>query len=88
MNTNRITLTAVTVYKGIITVILPNGTLGYYAQRGLNKYSRELLIRYISEGKLDRRALTLKELPRNVSIEFEDPLMGRAYATFNPKRLQ
>lgn len=79
-------VTAVAIQQGVIRVIMPDGTLKDFAQRGLNKYEDRLKMEFIRRGIITPYTLTLRELPKNISIEFEDESMGRAYASFNPKR--
>lgn len=86
-------LTAIVIRGGIIQLIKPNGEIGYYRQRGIDKYlqgCRNLLEAersLIKDGKLAKDWKKYPELPRNWSISFEDgEIMGRAYATFNPDR--
>lgn len=83
----RVYITAIHIDKGIIQLIEPNGKIGYYAQRGIQKYSQAQLNVLVSRGKLRKDWKTYKELPKNWSISYEEPsIMGRAYATFNPDR--
>lgn len=86
-------LTAIAIREGIIQLIKPNGEIGYYRQRGIDKYLQscrnllEVERSLIKAGILAKDWKKYPELPRNWSISFEDPeIMGRAYATFNPDR--
>lgn len=76
-------LTAISIDAGIITLIQPNGQIGYYRQRGIQTLSNQAKQAQISSGKLNQMWENIPELPRNWSISFEDTeIMGRALATF------
>lgn len=76
-------LTAVSIEAGIITLIEPNGQIGFYRQRGIGALGTIAQTMLIKRGLLDPRWSQAKELPRNWSIEFEDEeIMGKAQATF------
>lgn len=81
-------LTAVAIDKGIITLIEPEGMIGFYRQRGIRALSdrqREMLIK---NNLLDERWAQAKELPKHWSIAFEDEeIMGKARATFYVPKL-
>lgn len=78
--------TVISIVGGIITLIEPDGKIGYYRQRGMNRVDERLMIQLVSRGSINYRWKTYKELPKNYSISYEDPdIMGRAVATFNPK---
>lgn len=82
-------LTAIAICGGIITLIDYNGSICYYRQRGIGRFTdaqRKLLI---NAGMLQRNWEQYKELPKHISISFEDPeIMGRARATYpNPEEL-
>ena len=80
-------LTAIAVQSGIIQLIEPNGNIGFYRQRGIDKYNLTQINVFIQRGILSKDWNKVKELPKNWSISFEEPsIMGRAYATFNPDR--
>ena len=80
-------LTAIAVQSGIIQLIEPNGNIGFYRQRGIDKYNLTQIKVFIQRGILSKDWNKVKELPKNWSIAFEEPsIMGRAYATFNPDR--
>lgn len=87
MNMSVRNLTAVAVDKGLITVINEQGHLEHYAQRGIAIYNNEQKYALVKAGKLNPAALSFKELPRNIRIQYECPdVQGRAYATYNPNR--
>jgi hypothetical protein len=76
-------LTAVSIDKGIITLVEPDGRIGWYRQRGINRIEPAERERLIKLGALDSRWQQAKELPSNWSISFEDEeIMGKARATF------
>lgn len=76
-------LTAISIIGGIITLIEPNGNIGYYRQRGIQTMEPMRITRLIRAGSLDPNWRSVKELPRNWSIEFEDEeIMGKARATY------
>lgn len=86
MEKQREYITAIAINRGVIQLIQPDGTIGFYRQRGIGKF-RAVIDNLIASGKLDPRATSLPELPYNWSISFEDEeIMGKAYATFNPNR--
>lgn len=88
-NQERLYLTAVSVVAGIITLIDVDGQIVRYRQRGIQKYTEKQLKVLMSTGLLDPAWKMYKELPKNVSISFEDPeIMGRAQATYpNPEKI-
>lgn len=80
-------ITAIQIDKGIIQLIKPDGQIGFYRQRGIDKYSNSQINVFIARGILHKDWKNCAELPHNWSISFEEPsIMGRAYATFNPSR--
>lgn len=87
---NREYLTAISIDKGIILLIEPDGKLGNYRQRGIGALNPQLRNKLIQVGLLAYNWECFKELPRNYSIEFEDEeIMGKARATFSiPKELK
>ena len=89
VNQERLYLTAVSGVAGIITLIDVDGQIATYRQRGIQKYSEKQLKVLMSTGLLDPSWKMYKELPKNVSISFEDPeIMGRAQATYpNPEKI-
>lgn len=82
-------LTAITICSGIITLIDYNGNICYYRQRGIGKFTDKQRQILIGAGLLQRNWEQYKELPRHISISFEDPeIMGRARATYpNPEEI-
>ena len=76
-------LTAITVVAGLITLIDENGQIAIYRQRGIQKYSEGQIKVLMNAGLLDPRWRMYKELPKHISIFFEDPeVMGKAQATY------
>lgn len=76
-------LTAIAIEKGIITLIEPDGLIGFYRQRGIKALSEQQRQVLIKNNVLDARWEQAKELPRHWSISFEDEeIMGKARATF------
>ena len=79
----HIYLTAISIQAGIITVILDDGSLGYFRQRGIDKIPEYKKNQLIALGMLNPHWNTVKTLPSNISIEFEDEeIMGKARATY------
>ena len=79
-------LTALKIVGGIITLIEPDGGIGHYYQRGMQRVKVSRMKQLISVGAVDARWESLKELPKHYTISFEDPeIMGRAYASFRIK---
>ena len=84
MGKQRLVLTAVTVYKGIIQVIMPNGSIALYAQRGVGELTLDEAVVAIERDIIRPDAFNLPELPTNIDISFEDPsIQGRALAKFD-----
>lgn len=76
-------LTAVSIEKGIITVIGPNGNIFFCRQRNIQKLPPAVIAEEIQCGRLDPRWEKAPELPKNWSIKFEEPsVQGRALATY------
>lgn len=83
-------LTAVSIINGIITLIEPNGQIGVYRQRNIEKLSRTQEHNLIAIGVLNPQWRKVPVLPNNYSISFEDEeIMGKAVATFlNQKKVR
>lgn len=80
-------LTAISIEAGIITLIEPDGNIGYYRQRGLGALDNLTIAYLVQSRQLNPNWRQVKELPRNWSIEFEDEeIMGKARATFPIKK--
>lgn len=74
---------AISIDSGIITLIEPNGSISNYRQRGIQRLPKSIIATEIKAGNLNPLWEKIPELPRNYSIEFEDPeIMGRALATY------
>lgn len=82
-NTGRVVLTAVSIYMGVIQVINKDGSIGFYAQRGIKKLKPDEQAYAIENGIINPKAFSLRELPRNYSVRFEDSCMGRPVVNFN-----
>ena len=81
-------LTAIEIDRGIIKLIEPDGSIGFYRQRGIKGLPEDFKIKLVSLGFLHPKYNEVKELPRNYSIAFEDEeIMGRAYAKFRIPRV-
>lgn len=80
-------VTVISIQMGVIQLIEPNGSIGWYRQTGLKNFTALDLQRFIREGKLAVNALDFNEVPANYRLSFEEPsIMGRAYKSFNPNR--
>lgn len=83
MREQREYLIAISIDKGLITLIDPNGEIGVYRQRGLKQFSKAQLDYLVQNGYLNPAWSNYKELPKNWSISFEDEeIMGKARVTF------
>ena len=79
----RLYLTAVGIKSGIITLIDENGNIVYYRQRGIDKLTNEQRAKLIHYGLLASNWDKYRELPKYISISYEDPtIMGRARASY------
>lgn len=86
--TMRRNLLCLGIDRGIIGVVTETGDIESYAQRGLRGLSLADRCYCIECGAVSPKAFELKELPRNVSIHFEEPsIMGKPRATFNMRCL-
>ena len=86
---DRVYVTAVTFDRGLITVIEPNGKMGHYSQRGINKLSKSIIASLVGRGNLRKDILRFTEFPKNYSLVNEDPeSLGRIFVTFNIDRLR
>ena len=76
-------LTAIRIECGIITLIKEDGTIANYRQRGIGNIPKPVVKRLEQLGLLSRNWRKVPELPKNVSIAYEDAtIMGRARATY------
>lgn len=79
----RLYLTAVSIDKGIITLIEDDGSIENYRQRGIQKLTASQIGNLIRVGALYANWKQFRELPAHYSIEFEDEqIMGKAQANF------
>lgn len=90
MRKMKIPILAISIVDGVITLIEPDGSIGYYRQRGIDKLTAEEIEIAIRNGLLSREALDLPELPEHYQIEFEDEqIMGKAKPEFKlPRNLR
>lgn len=80
---------AIYIDRGIISLIEPDGTIGWYRQRGIQNIPKEYLDELISTGRLNDNWSMFKELPKNYYIYFEDEsILGRAKPNFEYKNLK
>lgn len=80
-------LMATVIVGGIIELIDGNGDIVYYRQRGINQIPVDVRNLLMSKGMLNRYWANYKELPKHVSIFYEDEdIMGRAQASFPAKQ--
>lgn len=80
---NREYITAIYIEKGIVELIEPDGTIGYYRQVNIQKLPQQIIDEAIKRGELDKNWKSYKEIPQNWSIAFEDQeIQGRALKTF------
>lgn len=80
-------LTATVIIAGIIELIDENGEIVYYRQRGINQIPQDVKVMLINKGMLNRYWANYKELPKYISISYEDEeVMGRASASFPTKQ--
>ena len=81
-------LTAISIYKGVITLIDEDGEVKHYLQRGIESMTMMKKAELGRQNLLDFDAsLAYKDLPKDISIEFEDPsVQGKVYVTYNEKR--
>ena len=85
---NKFYVVAISICRGIITLLEPDGRINRYRQRGMKRVEPILMNRLVLMGKVDRMWESYPELPSNYSISFEDEeIMGKARATFNPNKL-
>lgn len=76
-------ITAISIDRGIITLIEPDGSINYYRQRGMNTIPVNQIKVLIAKGLLDPNWKQVKELPKHYSISYEDEeIMGKARATY------
>lgn len=80
-------LTAVTIDKGIITLLDEYGRIQQFRQRGIKRIPEVTRKRLIYMNELERDWEEYRELPRDVTISFEDEfIMGKARASFPIKK--
>lgn len=81
-------LTAISIYKGVITYIDESGEIKTSLQRGIEKMTLKKKAELGRKNLLDfDAAVAYKDLPVGISLEFEDyEVQGRAFLTYNEKR--
>ena len=62
-------ITAISIFDGLIQLIEPDGTIGYYRQRGIDKLTPEQFERCVRAGVLRPDIMQFPELPKNYVIE-------------------
>lgn len=83
MSVVRYNLIATYIDRGVIGLILPDGNIANYRQRGIGRLSERAKSQLISMNLLRSDWMNYNELPGNFSIFFEDEeVMGKAKATF------
>lgn len=88
VNTDRKYLTALCIVGGIITLIDEDGEIKNFRQRGITNIPDNYKTKLIGMGVLNNKWFMFKELPKNISISYEDSsYLGRASATFPTKKL-
>lgn len=76
-------LTAVAIDRGIINLLDEYGRMQSFRQRGIKRIPEITRKRLVYIGELDGNWGEYKELPRDVTISFEDEdIMGKARASF------
>lgn len=85
----RVYLTAISIERGIITLVGENGEIEMYRQRGIGAIPANVKTLLVHKRLLHPRWNEFKELPRHYSVVFEDEeIMGRARATYpDPAKL-
>lgn len=79
-------LTCIGVFQGIVGVINEDGRIEHYAMRNLRGLTQAEATHAIELGLIDPRAFSLKPLPKNIHVVFEDNCM-RTSVSFNKKVL-
>lgn len=86
---NRVYVTAVAFDRGLISVVEPDGKMGYYSQRGVGKLDKNVFFSLVRKGHLRKDIWKFKEFPKDYSLVNEDPeALGRIFVTFNLDRLR
>ncbi|MEM4385955.1 MAG: hypothetical protein QXD03_05350 [Candidatus Anstonellales archaeon] len=83
---NKIEVIAVYIEGGVITLIEPNGDIGYYRQRGIDKLPKNVIEELVYRGELRQDWYMYDELPVSYKIRYEWRGQGRAEAVFKLNR--
>ena len=76
-------VTAIYINCGLIALIEPDGNIGVYRQRGMDKVDAHLMNQLVSMGLVVPNWMQYKELPKYYVISFEDEqIMGKAEPKF------
>ena len=76
-------VTAISIQKGIITLIEPDGQIAMYRQRGIEKLTESQVAEEIKSGRLSATWYMAQPLPNHYSSSCEEPrIMGRARASY------
>lgn len=82
----KLYLTAISIEAGIITLIDENGEIKHYRQRGITHLTDDFKILLIQIGFLNRNWCLFEEIPKNISISYEDEeIIGRASTKYPAK---
>jgi len=80
-------LIALSIKKGVITLLDENGDIKYYLQRGIEGMSFMKKAELARMNLLDFNAsVEYKDLPQGYKLEFKDASMGRACTTYSAER--
>lgn len=82
----RRNLTCIGINRGVIGVINEEGNVETYCLRGIRKLNMAEQTHALELGLISPQALSLKELPSNISVIFEHPGM-RGRVSFDKKLL-
>ncbi len=84
MSIEREYLIAISIDAGLITLIDPDGEIGVYRQRGIDKFNDVQLDYLVQNRFLNKSWRNYKEVPKNWSLSFDDTeMMGKARVTFH-----
>lgn len=62
----------VSIYKGVITVIEPDGSLSNYRQRGITCLDLDTIEKEVNAGRLNANTLDMLDLPYNYRLIADD----------------
>lgn len=79
-------VTVVSVFKGIITLIENDGSIGVYRQRGIKSLGVDTLQNEINSGRLSVSTLCVEDLPYEYKLVVEDEdIQGEASSLIDYK---